>query len=573
MAASNALLNYNKTQTLSLSGLPQPHWIQFLASKGISSWHDHSSSTPLIYLGYGLFINRQQRSSFVDTLISTIRTSCQLHSTRNLTLRGRVTVLNSLILSKLWHVPRLVTFTPSEFKTIQSIISSFVNRNAKMTRFAFDTLTLPRSQGGLRLFNPAQQANALQWRWLQPLLHPDQPSPSLMPSLPVLRSTLSFSLGSTRFPSYHWPLLFPPCRPNCLPDIGPVFNIIRAVDSIQRNFNYCFVDIPTILRLPFLSLLQHSLRPSNPLAPTFSPPSTILHEHITIRLHLYGSDIFDYNPNTLTLDLKQSLHNLPHPTSSSRAIIMIRSHFLLFNMFTLQAMILHFPRPLLTTSQPDITTPPTTDSFHFLLTSIVSCHLDLQSFQFQIAPPSTKGFKSLPPSSPSKTPPKILAPSKWQMFWSLRLPLNARNTWYRVLHGKIATRELLQSRLKTPSDPICSICNSSMETTEHFLFACPAKRSLWSAAFNMCMPSSVTQNTYSNFRKFLLLEQHPSQQHHPVYPDLSVHQVFACMLQTVWYYHYQHHFNNIPFLPSILLLYLQKPPTTLHSQENLDQLL
>ncbi|GAN06991.1 conserved hypothetical protein [Mucor ambiguus] len=507
--ASNASLNYNKTQALSLSGRTYLHWIQFLASKGITSWHDNTSSTSLTYLGYGLFSNLQQRSSFIDNLISTIRTSCQLHSARNLTLRGRVTVLNSLILSKLWHVLRLVTFLPFEFASIQSIISSFVNRNAKITRLSFDTLTLPRSQGGLKLLDPAQQANALQWRWLHPLLHPDQPSPPLMPSLPVLRSTLSLSLGSTRFPSYHWSLLFPPCRPTGLPGSGSVFNIIRAVDSIQRNFNLCFVSIPTILRLPFLSLLHHSLPPSNPLTPLFSPPSIILKNHHTIRLHLYGTDIFDYNPTTLNLELKQTFRNLPHPTSSSRAVHMIRSNSLLLNTFTLQAMIRHCPRSLLTASQLDHNTPPSLDSLHSLLTSIVSSHLDLESYQFQMVTSSTKGFKSLPSSFPPKTPSVFLPPSKWKTFWSLRIPLNARNIWFRVLHGKIATRELLQRRLKVPPAPTCSICRSSMETTEHFLFACPVKRSFWTTAFQLYMPPSINQNSYSNFRKFLLLK-HPS---------------------------------------------------------------
>ncbi|KAG1081959.1 hypothetical protein G6F42_022743 [Rhizopus arrhizus] len=251
-------------------------------------------------------------------------------------MRGRVTVLNSLVLSKLWHVLRLVTFTPSEFASLQSIISSFVNRNTKLTRLSFDTLTSPRTLGGLKLLNPAQKCNALQWRWLQPLLHPDQPSPFILPSLPILRTTLSFVLGSVRFPSYHWSLLFPPCRPSGLPDFGPVYNIMRA----------------------------HLLPPFHPLTPTFSPPSTILQNHITIRLHLYGSDIFDYNPTTLTLDLKQTFRNLPHPTSSSRAITMIRNHTLLLNTFALQAMIPYFPDHSL--PPPNSTSPP----LHPLIPSI-----------------------------------------------------------------------------------------------------------------------------------------------------------------------------------------------------------
>ncbi|GAN11793.1 hypothetical protein MAM1_0976c11394, partial [Mucor ambiguus] len=456
--------------------------------------------------------------------------STTILTSRNLTIHGRVTVLNSLILSKLWQALRLVTFTPSELDNIKSIISSFVNRNSKLACLSFDTLTLSRSQGGLKLLNPTQQANALQWRWLQPFLHPNQPSPPLMPSLPI----------------------FPPLSVSLLPLVTPLPSI--------PNFNCCFVDTPTIQRLPFISL-----PPSNPFASTFSPPSTVLCNNVTIRLHLYGSHIFDYNPTTLTLTLKQTFHNLPYPTSSARATNMIRSRTLL-NLFTFQAINPQALRPLITNTHIDIHNPPTMVSLHFLLKSIVSCHLDLQSFQFQIAPPSTKGFKSLPPSSPLPTPRTIMSPSQWKTFWALRIPLNARNTWYRFLHGKIVTRELLQSRLSLPPDPVCAICKFSTETTEHFLFACPLKRSFWSAAFSKYMPSSISQNSYSNFRKFLLLE-HPLSRHqqHSIYPDLSVHQVFSGMLQTVWCYHYQHHFHHTPFIPSALLLYLHKSLTTLHS--------
>ncbi|EPB84363.1 hypothetical protein HMPREF1544_08882 [Mucor circinelloides 1006PhL] len=190
-----------------------------------------------------------------------------------------------------------------------------------------------------------------------------------------------------------------------------------------------------------------------------------------------------------------------------------------------------------------------------------------------MAAPSTNGFKSLPKSSPPKIPPKILSPSRWKIFWSLRIPLNARNTWYRVLHDKIATGELLQSRLKTPPDPTCTLCKSAMETTEHFLFTCPVKRSFWTTAFLTYMPPNIHQSTYPNFRKFLFLEHPSSRQHHPLYPELTVHQVFACMLQTIWYYRYQHLFNQTPFLSTILLAYLRTSLSTLHSQENIDQFL
>ncbi|EPB89894.1 hypothetical protein HMPREF1544_03277 [Mucor circinelloides 1006PhL] len=53
MNASNAKLNYDKTQVLlSLSGTPHPHWQTFLQDQGIQSWHDRRSSSPepLMYI-------------------------------------------------------------------------------------------------------------------------------------------------------------------------------------------------------------------------------------------------------------------------------------------------------------------------------------------------------------------------------------------------------------------------------------------------------------------------------------------------------------------------------------------
>ncbi|GAN00648.1 hypothetical protein MAM1_0001c00070 [Mucor ambiguus] len=60
------------------------------------------------------------------------------------------------------------------------------NCNAKLTRFSFQHLTAPIVQGDLKLLDPALQANALQWRWLYPLLHPSQPSPPSQSSVVCL---------------------------------------------------------------------------------------------------------------------------------------------------------------------------------------------------------------------------------------------------------------------------------------------------------------------------------------------------------------------------------------------------
>ncbi|KAG1594933.1 hypothetical protein G6F47_008653 [Rhizopus delemar] len=109
-AASNAKLNFNKTQAFSLYGDPLPNWQQFLVSHNINSWHDRLSTHSLIYLGYPVYSSTAQRTLYVNQLTNKIALSCQVHSQRNLSIRSRVTVLNCLIFSRLWHVLQVPGF-------------------------------------------------------------------------------------------------------------------------------------------------------------------------------------------------------------------------------------------------------------------------------------------------------------------------------------------------------------------------------------------------------------------------------------------------------------------------------
>ncbi len=54
---------------------------------------------PIIYLGFPLVQSRIQRISFMGLLNTKIKSAVQIHSTRSLSVVGKATVLNSLILS------------------------------------------------------------------------------------------------------------------------------------------------------------------------------------------------------------------------------------------------------------------------------------------------------------------------------------------------------------------------------------------------------------------------------------------------------------------------------------------
>ncbi|EIE88878.1 hypothetical protein RO3G_13589 [Rhizopus delemar RA 99-880] len=105
--ASNAKMNFDKTIAFSISGIPHLHWLPALASYGITKWHDRYSDEPLTYFGYPLMQSTAHRRLFQDRLIAKITRACDIHKQRNLSVRGRATVLNTLILATLWHVLRV----------------------------------------------------------------------------------------------------------------------------------------------------------------------------------------------------------------------------------------------------------------------------------------------------------------------------------------------------------------------------------------------------------------------------------------------------------------------------------
>lgn len=204
--ASNALVNYHKkTEAISLSGSPMiygPIWrCSALLQHNITVWHDARSPAPIRYLGFPLYSSITQRNVFLEQLLEKVRQGCLIHQQRGLSVRGRSTVLNSLILSKLWHVLRVVTVPVSFFNSINSVISSFINFRI-FPRISVTTACIPRSQGGLGLINPQLQQSALQLRWLRPLLGQSTAQILSCPSI-VLPRLVGFLLYLI---SLHFPL-------------------------------------------------------------------------------------------------------------------------------------------------------------------------------------------------------------------------------------------------------------------------------------------------------------------------------------------------------------------------------
>ncbi|KAG0930594.1 hypothetical protein G6F32_011943 [Rhizopus arrhizus] len=169
---SNAKVNLFKTEAISLNGNSSPSWQQLLSEHQITKWHDHSSAQPLRYLGFPVISSITQRRYFETQLIQTIKTQCGIYSQRNLSLRGRVVLANSVILSKLWYTLRVTSFPKSFYSQIRSVMYQFICRSIK-PGFKYALLCRSIADGGLGLLDPLIQQRSLQRRWISQLLQPD----------------------------------------------------------------------------------------------------------------------------------------------------------------------------------------------------------------------------------------------------------------------------------------------------------------------------------------------------------------------------------------------------------------
>ncbi|KAG0745559.1 hypothetical protein G6F16_011470 [Rhizopus arrhizus] len=167
--ASNAKMNFDKTVGFSISGIPHPHWLPALATYGITKWHDRCSDESPTYLWYPLMHFTTHRRLFQGRLIAKITRACDIYKQRNLSIRGRATALNTMILSTLWHVLRISWISLQNLQAIHRTCREFLLFRV-FPPVSFDVLQLSLNKGGLGILDPLSLQQALQFRWITPLI-------------------------------------------------------------------------------------------------------------------------------------------------------------------------------------------------------------------------------------------------------------------------------------------------------------------------------------------------------------------------------------------------------------------
>ncbi|CDH59996.1 hypothetical protein RO3G_01611 [Lichtheimia corymbifera JMRC:FSU:9682] len=312
--ASNAKVNLTKTIVMPLSGITNQEWAE-LASEYGAQWHDSQNPTAVRYLGYPLYHTKAQLWNFLDDLKSKIARHAQILKSRNLSLRGASTVANSLLLSRLWHIMRVVPVPQEWRKEIQNIVQSFLM--PFWPKPAWSTPCLPRRFGGVGLIDITDQSLALHLIYLQRICKApkatDFVSPWLVKYYQILTghaSLLPWFLFPAQFQSRmkadpnmaHLGLLLQRLPPLSLSaewsqrwllDLDlPLQLALPSENRLKLPLRYLLSDIVKLdlsrqcflfhpHRLPpLLTELIHSLRPSN----RFSPSIITLNDSIILSI-------------------------------------------------------------------------------------------------------------------------------------------------------------------------------------------------------------------------------------------------------------------------------------------------
>jgi hypothetical protein len=136
---------------------------------------------------------------FLQRLEAKLETHIRILNGRNLSITGRAHLANSLLLSRLWHVLRVLVAPQKWLKKCESLICKFICPYHPAP--SWTTICKPKESGGAVMINISQQALSLHLTFLQNTLQDVKWNftSSLIPSLlrahtgqPSLLSVLLF---------------------------------------------------------------------------------------------------------------------------------------------------------------------------------------------------------------------------------------------------------------------------------------------------------------------------------------------------------------------------------------------
>lgn len=240
-SASNAKVNINKTEIVSLSGRKLNLWSNITDRHSIS-YHTNQSNNAVRYLGYPLYSTQAQLLSFLLPVKKKIRRHCNLLSTRGLSVRGSSLLVNSVILSTLWHLLRVVPIPVKWLNDIRTIVRKFVL--SFWPAPSWKRICFPKSQGGLSIIDIDMQQHALKMVFLQRLLKKKSRNDFVSP---LIGHIIFLYTGHYSFlPWLLYPELYLPLLKKC-PTVSSLTSLLKKLPPLKIHVHWSgrwLADLP-----------------------------------------------------------------------------------------------------------------------------------------------------------------------------------------------------------------------------------------------------------------------------------------------------------------------------------------
>lgn len=512
--ASNARINYSKSVAFPLHGgkmtgtdgqQVQHHVTTTLQMK----WFDSHSTGYIKYLGYPIWFATHQRDVFVAELIGKIQSLTASLGSRQVSLYGKANIANTLILSKLWHILRVVPLPQDILKKITFIVYQFV-MSGLFPPLKGNSFFLPRDQGGLGLIHIIAQQKALQFRYLRALLLQDHgPLPAFTYQL------LTHALRLTNDSVHHvLSLLFKSARyKNTLIGLHPFLSMFNAMDSCNRHRSWpTRPNVTTIMSLPLLAVFN-----------TFATTNELeFMQKDSVRGSIVA-DFFEYNYQQHQLQLK--------PRSACP-----RSHTLTKLRRALDNQLLHLQSFTHNSHVGAVNYQSFVSSLVYQQHSIMQ--LPNRELRFVLLDMANLDVGRHFSNGLSK--------HHRNQFYKNNMHYSARNLWYRMIHKQSSHKvAMYQRQLRHADSDRCDLCNEA-EDAKHLLISCVHKLDVWDSSFNEFLGYPKVADPHSIYQSIILFKL----ERYFIYNldlHITIYDFFATIMRSIWRHHYQQFYNAIPF--------------------------
>jgi hypothetical protein len=526
--ASNAKVNLGKTILVSLSGVSHGEWVDIARSEGVE-WHDSTSSGSVRYLGYPLYHNDNQLLVFLDAIKVKIFRHSNILRQRHLSIRGSGLVANSLLLSRVWHLLRVVPAPVKWLNEIKSLVCNFML--PFWPRPAWSNLCLPRKFGGVGVVDIKDQSLALHLVYLQRLLRGPSALDFVSPWL--VRCYQLYTGHASVLP---W-LLFPKKFKHMLsaiPTLAHLTSLVLKLPPLVLSSSWpsrLYLDVP--MSCVVSAGVSRSLRTA-----TVKPAS------LSMRYLL--SDIHSWNQGHRALMRK--------PLFNSRSSLLKSVYAEMYPFFVCDA----------TLFLPPVIAAHTASSYEDMVSSF-SVHSHRGADVSTWVPNCSHwvvstGFASSCPvvsislgnlrrfwhkdhslvtariGPPQAVPTQfLLRPFFWRRFWSLSMTSKGFTPWWRLLQDCIGYRSRLHRWSPNKFDsPDCPICLISTEDLLHFVSGCSHKWRYWSDVLSLVRLNDAFPAEIDVWSGLVTLSSVSGQ---PL--DQNVLCLLGSAFSTLWRYHWR----------------------------------